>query len=408
MPEYRAGMHRLRLPTRSRLGTRLAPLLVIATAVSLGACTDDSGEDGGDTEGSDETSGMDETGGDCTPSDAEFPTLDESACTPDANDYQPTVNGSADDMWPECDNDDGAYHPLEQPSSAARTEAFEMIRTIFAGGTTVADFTAAREQYSLAEGIESRTVRREDVHYPNIPEDEQDPTVDFDKQCTIEANVMNYPDRCAGPAKIAPAINQAFADGLMEVGDPAVNAAKIDAAIEWFMYLSVIKEATFSCPPADYAGDCDAAWGYYNGANDRGSPLGYGADVAAISSQTGERVFDGLAAMRCWRNAYPADMDGDTSDPLYTAGFAQLDRANNHAAAIVLRDRISQQPGTCGSEADANWAWVQTFGQALLKPARDTDAAQASTLEALLANDAPTAADLEAGVAALDALFPCP
>jgi hypothetical protein len=392
-------------------GTRFAGLAALLMALSLGACTDDSGEDGGDTEGNDDegdTDSMDETGGDCTPDDAEIPALDESACTPDASDYTPTVNGSADDMWPACENDDGTFHPLEQPSSAARIEAFEMMRTIFAAGTAPEDFTAAREQYALAEGLESRLVRREDVHYPNIPEDEQDPAVDFDKQCTIEANVTNYPDRCAGPAKIAPIINQAFEDGQMGVGDPAVNAAKIDAAIEWFLYISVLKESTFSCPFPDKGGDCDSGWAYYNGARGRTDAIGYGGDVIAVSALANERVFDGVSAMRCWRNQYPAEMEGDTSDPLYTAGYAQLDRANNHAAAIVLRDRISQQVGACGSEADANWAWVQTFGQGLIKPARDTDAAQAATLEALLSNDAPTSDDLEAGVAALDALFPCP
>lgn len=43
-----------------------------------------------------------------------------------------------------------------------------------------------------------------------------------------------------------------------------------------------------------------------------------------------------------------------------------------------------------------------------VKPARDTDAAPAATFEALLETDAPTAADLDAGVAALEALSPRP
>jgi hypothetical protein len=62
----------------------------------------------------------------------------------------------------------------------------------------------------------------------------------------------------------------------------------------------------------------------------------------------------------------------------------------------------------CGVEADANWAWVTTFGNGLIKPAQDTDPAQAATFTALLANMAPTPADIQAGIAALDALFPCP
>ncbi|MCX4246378.1 hypothetical protein [Paraliomyxa miuraensis] len=389
--------------------TRLLHLSVLcSTALLLAACPgDDTGSDGTESaeSGSADSTG---TGGDCVPSDEEIPALDESACTLAANDYTPTVNGSADDVWPACVNDDGDYHPLEAPGAAARVEAWEMIRSIFAAGLTPEDFTAAREQYALDQGIESRTVRREDVHYPNIPEAEQDPGVDFDKQCTIEANVMNYPDRCAGPAKIAPIINEAFMAGQTGEGDPAVHAARIDAAIGWFMYLSVIKEATFSCPRAEKGADCDSSWAYYNGATGRANPLGFGGDVMDVSPMSNERVFDGIAAMKCFRDTQPADMDSDTSDPLYGYGYDQLDRANNHAAAVVLRDRLGRQLPLCGSEADANWAWVQTFGQGLIKPAQDADSGQAATLTALLENDAPTPADIQAGVVALDALFPCP
>lgn len=373
----------------------------------LGGCPGDdvgSAETGNDSGGD----GSGGTEGDCVPLDAEIPAFDESACMPSATDYTPTVDGSADDVWPACANDDGEYHPFEQPGAAARTEAFAMIRSIFAAGLTPADFTAAREQYALDQGIESRVLRREDVHFPNIPEEDQDEAVSFDQQCTIAENVTRYPDRCAGPAKIAPILNEAFAAGQTERGDPAVHAARIDAAIDWFMYLSVIKEATFSCPRADKGADCDSGWAYYNGATGRTAPLGYGADVLAASPLANERVFDGLAAMRCFRDTYPADMDADTSDPLFGHGSAQLGRANDHAAARVLRVRMGGQLPLCGSEADANWAWVQVFGQGLVKPAQDVDAIQATILEALLANDAPTPEEIQSGVAALDALFPCP
>ena len=60
------------------------------------------------------------------------------------------------------------------------------------------------------------------------------------------------------------------------------------------------------------------------------------------------------------------------------------------------------------NSADANWAYIQVLGQAIIKPAQDSDAGQAATWEALLANDAPTPEDIIGGAAALDALFPCP
>lgn len=394
---------------------RFGLYVVCSTVWLLVGCPagDDTGQEGSETGSNDSgTSGGSADSGssggaDCVPSDMEAPPLDLGSCAPGEDDYQPTVNGSADDAWPACINDDGSYTPFEQPGAAARTVAWEEMRTIFAAGTTPDDFTAAREQYALDEGIESRVLRREDIHYPNIDEADQDPMVDFDKQCTIESNVTAYPDRCAGPAKIAPIINEAFAAGQAGEGDGAVHAARIDAGVAWFMYLSVVKEAIFSCPPADYGGDCDAAWGYYNGATDRSNPQGLGGDVLAVSPQSNERIFDGLAAMRCWRDAYPADMDADTSDPLYANGSAQLDRANNHGAAVILRDRLAQQLA-CSEDAAANWAWIQVFGQAIVKPAQDADSGQAATWEALITNDAPTPEDILGGIAALDALFPCP
>jgi hypothetical protein len=380
--------------------------LISFTALLLVGCPDDGEEmdTGSETEGVETEGGETETGGDCTPGEAPAP-LDTSACTPNADDYTPTVNGSADDMWPECTNDDGTYHPEDTPSAAGRTEAHDMIRSIFASGTSPADFTAAREQYALEEGIESRVVRREDVHYPNIPEAEQDPSVDFDKQCTIAANVTNYPDRCAGPAKLAPIINAAFEDGITGTGDPAVNAARIDAALVWFAYLSVMKEPTFSCPGADLSGDCDSGWGYYNGGTQRSGGIGYAEDVTAASPEANERLFDGLSAMRCWRNGYAPEEEADISDPLYVAGYAQLDQANNHAAAVVLRARLVEQLA-CGADAAANWGWIQVFGQSISKPVED--AGMASTWNAVIANPAPTPEEIEAGIAALDAMFPCP
>ena len=382
--------------------------LGVLCALVLAACGDSDTDTtaGSDSDGSESTNGT--TAGGCADEDPTSAPLDESACQADANDYMPTVNGSADDVWPACENDDGTYHPFEQPSAAARTEAFEEIMVIFNAGLTPTDFTAARDQYSLPQGLESRLSRREDVHYPNIPVSEQDAGVEFDKQCTVLELREQYPDRCAGPMKIQPIINQAFDDGQNGVGDPMVNAAKVEGAITWFLYPSVIKEATFSCPPADYSGDCDAAWGYYGGGQQAGGAIGFGGFVKQISSQANQRVFDGLAAMRCWRNGYMSTEDGDVNDPLYGYGKAQLDQANNHALALVVRERMADQFGLCGSEADANWAFVQTAGQGLIKPAEDTDAGNAGIYTSLLANDNPSGDEIMGGIAALDALFPCP
>ena len=100
--------------------------------------------------------------------------------------------------------------------------------------------------YESPEGLKSRLERREDFHYPTIPEADWHAGVDPDKQCSVTANVTKYPQRCAGPALINPLVSQAFLDGAGEGApiddDPAIAAARIEAGGLWFLYLSVYKE----------------------------------------------------------------------------------------------------------------------------------------------------------------------
>jgi hypothetical protein len=62
----------------------------------------------------------------------------------------------------------------------------------------------------------------------------------------------------------------------------------------------------------------------------------------------------------------------------------------------------------CGSESDASWAFIQVAGPVLDQEAGIRDDAAAATLGALWTNSDPTVADIEGGIAAIDAAFPCP
>jgi hypothetical protein len=346
--------------------------------------------------------------------EAQIPAADESACMPAATDYQPRDAMSANDTWAACVSDDGTYTLVEStPSSIARVEAYEQIADLLwrAGTPDTAAFTAARDVYSLEEGLESRLVRREDLHYPPIPEEDFDPGVDPDKQCTVEANVIAHADRCAGPTKIAPIIERAFDDGQLGVGDPNVHAARIDAAILWFYYISVYKECS-TC--TNNAADCDSCWAYYTGGNDRSGGIGLSGLVRTQSDATHNRVWDGFLSVRCWRDLYPPEMYETFDDvpvegrDLFAQGHGQLDTALHRAFAIVVRDRLERQLEVCETEAAAaNWAFLQVAGPVLDREAQERDAGNAATLSSLWAQDDPTADDIAAGAAALDAIFPC-
>ncbi len=348
----------------------------------------------------------------------EVDAMDEGSCQPLESDYQPRVDNSASDSWEACAPDGGAY-PLiaDTPSSLARVEAYESIAALlWADGASPSseDFTAARDIYATPEGLESRLVRREDLHYPEIDMEDWDPLVDGDKQCTVEANVAKYPERCAGPGLISPLIVDAFAAGQTGDGSPEVNAARIHAGLLWFLYLSVYKEAN-TCATSK-AKDCDSAWAYYGGGGDVSGGIGLAAAVRGVSVPSHERIWDGILAVRCWRDLtaegeeYPLIDELDAVDQqLFAQAAEQLDNGLHRGYARVIRDRLETMiTKKCeGSSTAADWAFLQVAGAVLDREAIDRGAPESSTLEALWALEEPNAQNLADGVAALDAVFPC-
>ncbi|MBX7078015.1 MAG: hypothetical protein K1X88_02440 [Nannocystaceae bacterium] len=388
---------------------RWIPITTTLTTILLAGCPADDGETGDDagSSGGESADSGDTTAG-CEPMSVNVGAPDEAACSPQASDFTP----GGDDMWPACVADSGEWTAVleDPPGSAARVDAYEMIQTLLLGHTPTADdFLNARTQYALEEGLESRLQRREDLHYPAIDAADQDPGVEFDKQCTVAGNVEKYPDRCAGPSKIAPIINDAFAAGMTGEGDPNVHAARIDAAIQWFLFVSAYKEAA-SC--VQLPEDCDAHKGYYDGANPRATPEGLGKHIRAISPMAHDAIIDGMLGIRCWRDLYPDQVVwedfGAEGQAAFQNAHEQLDNALHYGWARLVRQHLEDHPMACGSEADASWAWIQVAGPVLDREAGERDSGQAATLSALWANTAPTVADLEGAIAAIDALFPCP
>ncbi len=398
---------------------RLASLLAVLGILSLSAtgCSGGGGG-GGDTDTGGDTGGTGGTGGACEVDGMpNVPAIDESSCTPLATDYQPLVNMSADDMWPACITDDGQYYLVaDSPGSIGRVEGYEEIADLLWRSGKVPtpdDFTMARAVYSQDQGLESRILRREDLHYPPIPESDWDPTVDPDKQCSVEANVQKYPDRCVGPARMQPILDDAFAAGQMGEGIPEVHAARIQATLLWFLYISTYKEAN-TCF-TNKAKDCDSSWAYYTGGFQRDGGIGMAAEVRMLSDTTHNRIFDGISAVRCLRDLYPDDTYPVLDDlppegkMLFELGWEQLDNALDRGFALIVRDRLAKQAQLTGNAATANWEFLRIAGPALQREADERGPAdQAQVLSDLFAMDCPTAADIEAGIAALDAIFPCP
>ncbi len=319
--------------------------------------------------------------------------VENSSCAPMADDYQPRDNASANDTWPACISDAGEYVKFDTNiSSLARVAAFEEIGEILGFGGRKApspdDFLAARVVYAQEQGLESRVSRREDEHYPAAPAACRD--------LTPEEQAM-YPDRCVGPVKIRPILNDAFEAGIRGEA-PLENAGRIEAALLWFFYASIYKEATSA---AQNAVDVDSMWAKYTGGEPRESALGFSRYVKPRSQQAHDRIWDGLLAVRCWR-----DLDnptGTATDPvMHERARAQLDRALLRGVALIVRQRLEQ--AACAPA----WESAKILGAVLDREATVRDPAQAAALREELGKGRAEDVDTARAVGALDALFPCP
>ena len=374
---------------RTKSFARALGALILTMTGLLGATACESGdptETGGT--GGDGGGGAAGGGGSCGDIDADLAQNNGAACQQAASDYQP----GKDDTWAACVSDDGAYHPFDSSiGTIARIAAFEKIADLLGFGTdkapTPQDFIDARVEYSVDQGLESRVSRREDEHYPPAAKKCQDMTA---------AELAMNPDRCVGPAQIQPILNAAFQDGI-DGKEPALNAARVEAALLWFLYASVYKEAK-TC--ATTQADCDSHFAYYTGGEASDKGLGLSRYARERSTQANDFVWNGVLAVRCWR-----DLDNPAGEAMDLAlrdkALAQLDRGLHRAVAILVRQRAEAVP--CG----AAWETVKILGPALDREAEARDPGKAAALRDEIAKG-KDGFDAAAYALALDELFPCP
>lgn len=374
---------------------------LLGLMVALAACGDDDGstDAGGDAgidapmmDGGDGDADIDagDDAGACAPrSPAEIP--DRGSCVVADDDYAICEA----DMWAECVSDLGEYSRIQDSiSSIARVGAFEMIAPLLFDPTmdpSPDDFNDARDLYQEEEGLDSRVVRRYDVHY-DVP---------AGTDCTLDGVPDSFPDYCVGPAMIQPILLDAFAAGAAGT-EPRQNAARIEAALLWFFYVSAYKES-FTCTTTPK--DCDSSYAYYTGGEAARGGLGLARYVMEVDPYAHDRAWDGLLAVRCWR-----DLDPDataTMTELRDRARDQYDRAVLDGVAAVLAARLRQVADTTGDEQLAHWAFVQVLGQALRTEYPNRSADDATAFAAALESTTP-AADATELADAIDAAFDCP
>ena len=317
---------------------------------------------------------------------------DPGGCTPLATDYAPCV----DDMWPECISDYGEYVRIQDTiSSIARVRAFEEIATLLFDPTrdpSAADFVMARDIYQEEEGLDSRLVRRYDPHF-DVPEG---------TDCTLPDMASAFPDYCVGPSTLQPIVLDAFMQGAAGTAPTRVHAARIEAALLWFLYVSTYKES-LTCTTK--AKDCDSSYAYYTGGEPARGGIGLARYVREVDPYAHDRAWHGVLAVRCWRDIDSADTATDLE--LRDRARNQYDRAVLDGVAAIVADRLRQVAVTSGDEQAYHWAFVQTLAQALDRSYQERDATAAAALSDALSGT-PDAVDASALADAIDAAYDCP
>lgn len=375
--------------------TRLMMLSLLAAALPTSCGDNASPGDGGVLDGS--------LVGDAGPCPPAAYTEDVSSCEPAATDYQPRQMTPGANGWPACISDDNTWHLIGTglPAAAARSQAFEaMAAKLWSNPSPPSkdDFLSARDAYSVESGLASRIARRQDIAYPEVPGDDK-------FACQQQGIPETYPDRCAGPAKLKPIVDEAFQRGIG--GEhPRIQAERIEAALLWFFHLSLSSEV-WTCGFADMS-DCDSAIGYYTQVSSRDEPRGLAAIVAAVGRETHHRIYDALLAARCWR-----DVDRELPAQQQYLGYyslaqSQLARASLRGEALILRQRIGLIACASDEEQLGHIEFVKVLGALIHHAADLIDAAHAAELRAYTTDPTPDLTAIASAQAAIDAIFACP
>lgn len=337
---------------------------------------------------------------DAGPEDGGAPT-----CERAADDYFPDVSMRDVTAWPACISDDGLYYPFSSGTIGGVTRADQyrrIIELLFdpTRDPSVADFLAARMLYvNTADpnaGIAIRLGRRADFHYVSA--------VPAGTDCTAPGIAAMYPAFCVGAASLEPLINTAFTAGSTAgTSDTRIEAAKVEAGLLWFAYVSPMSE-TRGCTTTK--SNCDSAYAYYTGGAAPRGGIGLAAYVLAAHPLAHDRAWDAVLGMRCWRDLDSADTA--TNLALRDRAIAQLDRAMLDGVAAVVRARALRVAETTGSERAAHWAFVRTLGVLLDRAVRAEDAGAADALATEVAKTDATTVDVATITAALDSVFVCP
>jgi len=333
-------------------------------------------------------------------------------------------------LWPACsvtDNrEDWVLVGESAPGSGPRATAFDQIRSLLDYTKVEAPsnqaFQEARDIYAVDQGVQSRVNRRPDYHFAKFPLPiAPDASGQPNAVCQAAIVPRSCVDACPGPLQLRDkVINPAFCTGETSTsdGERRIQAARIEAGILWFFYLSIYSEAHTT--RGSSTEDTDSALAYYTGYSAGITPAtttGLSSYIKALDAETHERVWEGLRALRCWRS-----LEGDQKADVGAVGTTdadlrwryatnQLDRAVLHGVTLIIKDRLEKFRTESNADIKvAHWAFLQVIGPSLVRGARaaDPETDGASKIESEFAKTVTQEVDAEGLIDAISQEFPCP
>lgn len=322
-----------------------------------------------------------------TPLNEDFGTLN--ACMKQEKDYTQNPNTRDMTLWGvSCSADTSSnFSSVSSESPAdviAQMDALERIRTVLENASVSKQrFIEAENEYKEPNGIQTALARVADYHDTQYPLGKAD-------TCLIKPITNECASVCVGTTQIEPIIQEAFAQAKSG-NNLYVQAARLDAALLWFNYVSIYASMYLG---RENPQGIDSARAYYAGGQ---TPSGAGIGISKYFKQlkpltlsqgqtTDEKVWDGLRALRCWReklgDSTPVvnPIDDSENDTRWKAARDQTDRALLAGIAAIVQMRLTNLINEKEAEVkSAHWAFVQTLGRFLLRAAEnaapDTDGA---------------------------------
>ena len=109
----------------------------------------------------------------------------------------------------------------------------------------------------------------------------------------------------------------------------------------------------------------DSSWAYYAGGTHATRPLGLARAMNDLTSAAHDRAYDGVLAVRCWRNLDNNETGTATNLTLRDRALARARPGEAARHGLIVRQRVTELGGSGGTSSRRVGAFLTTLGPLL-------------------------------------------